>query len=98
MPGKLSKTEAKKQIDFFFSGIKGKTPKQVKKIKNLAMSHNINLGEKRKLFCKKCCSPYVNPKIRIRKKTKSITCENCGYVARWKLDEDSTNASRLVGH
>jgi len=83
---KLSKSEAKRQIELFFQDIKNKTPKQVKKIKKLAMSNNIKLKEKRKKICEKCLTPYKNPKIRINNKTKNTTCENCGYVSRWKIN------------
>jgi len=90
----LSKTEAIKEIQEFFSelkndlknNIKNKTPEQVKKIKTLAMKHNFKLGENKKLFCKKCFNVYKNPEIRINKKTKSVKCENCNAVSRWKLN------------
>ena len=85
MVKKISKTEAKEEIKEFFKGIKNKTPKEIKKIKKLAMSKNISLKEKRKLFCKKCLNPYKNPKIRIKNRIKSIACENCGYISRWRL-------------
>ena len=84
---KTSKTENEKKILGFFSDIKNKTPKEIKKIKKLAMSHNIKLKEFRKKFCKKCLSPYKNPKIRIKNKIKSITCENCGYISRYKIKD-----------
>lgn len=82
---KLVKTEAVKYINKFFRNIKNKTPLEIKKIKRLAMSKNISLKEKRKTFCKKCLSPYKNPKTRIKKGVKITTCGNCGYVSRWKL-------------
>ena len=82
---KLSKTDVKKRIDFFFNNIESKNSKDIKKIKNLAASQNIPLREKRKMFCKKCFSPYQNPKIRIKNKMKKVTCEKCGYVAKMKL-------------
>ncbi len=85
MSKKLSKTETKKQVQDFFSDIRSKSPEQVKKIKKLAMGHNISLREFKKKFCKKCLTPYMNPKIRIRNKVKSVTCKNCSYVARWKI-------------
>ena len=85
MKNKISKTEAKIQIQEFFSGIKNKNPNEVKKIKKLAMSHNIPLKELRKTFCKKCLSPYKTPKIRINKGIKSLTCENCRYISRWEI-------------
>ncbi len=82
---KISKKEAVKKIDEFFSEIEGKTPKDVNKIKKLVMSFNIKLRDKKKKFCKKCLAPYRNPKIRLNKGIKSVTCENCGYTARWKI-------------
>lgn len=85
MKTKLSKSQVKEKLEDFFSQISEKTPRQVKQMKRLAMSKNIPLREKRKLFCKKCLMPYKNPKIRIKKDRKLIECENCGYVARWKM-------------
>lgn len=85
MPKKISKKEAKKQIEEFFLNIKDKTPKEVKKIKKFAMNFNLPLKEKRKTFCKKCLSPYKVKKIRIRNKIKSIVCKDCGYVNRWRI-------------
>ncbi len=85
MSKKLSKTEAESKIKEFFSDIKNKTPKQIKKIKRLAMRNNIQLKQLRKKFCKKCYSAYRNPKIRIKKKVKSVTCKNCDYVSRWRI-------------
>ena len=82
---KLSKTEAQKKIREFFLNIKNKNPKQVKKIKKLAMRYNIKLGFLKKKFCKRCLAFYVNPKIRIKNKIKTITCENCGCSSRWKI-------------
>ena len=80
---KLSKLEAKKQISEFFFNIKDKSPKEIKKIKKLAMKNNIPLKELRKKFCKKCLTPYKNPGTRIKNKIKSVTCKKCGYVSRW---------------
>jgi RNase P subunit RPR2 len=82
---KVSKIGIKKQIEDFFKNIKKKTPKEIKKIKRLAMSKNIPLKEKRKLFCKKCLSVYKKPKIRIKNRIKSVICENCDYISRWKI-------------
>ena len=85
MPKKISKKEAEKQIGEFFLNIKDKTPKEVKKIKKLAMSFNLSLKERKKTFCKKCLSPYKTQKIRIKNKIKSITCRECGYISRWRI-------------
>ena len=82
---KIPKSEAKKQIQEFFSNLKDKTPRDIKKIKRLAMKYNIQLKELRKKFCKKCLMPYKNPKIRIKDKIKTITCDNCDYRCRWKI-------------
>jgi RNase P subunit RPR2 len=81
---KLSKTEAEKQIRNFFKNIKNKSPREIKKIKKLAMSYNIHLKELRKKFCKKCYSP-LKGKTRIKNKIKSVTCENCGHINRWRV-------------
>lgn len=86
MNKKLSKREAREQIEEFFSNIKNKTTKEVKKIKKLAMRHNIPFKEKRKLFCKKCFKPYSRrEKVKIKRGRKAITCENCGYLNRWRI-------------
>ena len=77
---KSSKKEIKEQVENFFKDIKNKSPKEIKKIKKLAMSKNLPLKEKRKLFCKKCLNPYKTPKIRIRNKVKSITCNSSSLV------------------
>ena len=85
MKNKLSKTEAKEQIQEFFNHVKEKTPEEIKKLKKLAMSYNIKLGDKRKLFCKKCLMPYKHPSIKIKNDFTTITCENCEYKNRWKF-------------
>jgi len=86
MKPKLPKTQIKKEIEEFFKKINIKSPKDIKKIKNLAKNINYPLKEKRKLFCKKCLCVYKNPKIRIKDKKKIIFCDNCGYVVRWKIN------------
>ena len=86
MKKSLSKTEARKNIEDFFLEIKSKTPKQIKKVKRLAMAHNLPLKYRRRSFCKKCFGAYKSPKIRIKNKKKIITCEKCGYVGRWNLN------------
>ena len=83
---KISKIEAEKKIHEFFKDIKNKTPKEIKKIKRLAMNKKISLKEKRKLFCKKCLTPYSGKeKIRIKNKIKSIECQKCEEINRWKI-------------
>ena len=83
---KLSKIESENKINKFFKDIKNKTPKQIKKIKRLAMNKKIPLKEKRKLFCKKCLNPYLgNEKIRIKKGIRSVECRICRNINRWKI-------------
>ncbi|MBT96586.1 MAG: hypothetical protein QF567_01110 [Candidatus Pacearchaeota archaeon] len=84
---KISKQEAEKQIKEFFSNIKNRSPKEVKKIKKIAMSYNFPLKSLRKLFCKKCYVVFNrdNFKIRIKNNKKVITCLDCNYLSRWKL-------------
>lgn len=80
-----SQSEAKKLIHEFFANPQSKKPKDIRKIKRLAMKHNIPLKEFRKQFCRKCLGHYKSPKIRIRKGIKSIKCVECGYEARWRI-------------
>ncbi len=83
---KLSKQEILNEINKIFSKSLP-TSKEIKKAKKLAMSKNIKLGEKRKLFCKKCFTYFTseNSEIRIKKQMKIIKCKMCGYVSRWKM-------------
>jgi len=84
---KLTKKEAERKIESFFKKLKNKTPKEIKKIKKLAMRNNIKVGEKRKLFCKKCNIIFnsKNSKTRIKRGRKIILCNKCGQISRWKL-------------
>ena len=83
---KQSKTEVEKEVNEFFKNIKNKSSKEIKKIKRLAMTKNVGLKEKRKLFCGKCLTPYSGKeKIRIKNGKKNIKCLNCGGVGRWKV-------------
>ena len=86
---KKSRTEIEREIINFFNSpdLKEKTPKDVKKIKKLAMSRNIPLKDFRKLFCKKCFHVYKFPKIRINNKIKTVVCENCDDISRWKVKD-----------
>jgi RNase P subunit RPR2 len=87
MKQKISKTETQNKIEEFFSNIKNKSPKEIKKIKRLAMNKKISLKEKRKLFCKKCLTPYSgNERIRIKNNSKVIECKNCKVLNRIKLN------------
>lgn len=83
----ISKTEAEKKINEFFDEVKDKPPREIKKIKKLAMSQNIPLKERRKLFCKYCLTPFSGKeKIRVKDKIKSIICNNCKKISRWKIN------------
>ena len=87
MAKKISNTLANKEIHDFFYKIRYKSPEDVKKMKALAMSQNIKLGDKRKLFCKKCLSPHVNSNIILKNGFLTITCEKCYFKNRWKIKE-----------
>ena len=84
MKNKLNKIEANEYINEFFKDIKIKTPKEIKKIKRLAMRHSIKLSEKRKLFCKKCFSSKLEV-LDIKNKIKRVRCDGCGGISRWKI-------------
>ena len=85
MKPKISKQETEQQIKQIFSN--NPTQKQIKEAKRLAMSKNIQLGDLRKKFCKKCFTFFTpnNSEIRIKKPLKVIKCKGCGYVGRFKL-------------
>ena len=83
MKTKLSKTEAREKINDFFKRKKF-TAKEIKKIKRLAMKFNIKLGERRRLFCKRCLSK-LKGKIRVSRCYKTVECESCGFVNRFKV-------------
>ena len=83
MKKRLSKTEAKEKIDSFFKQ-KTFSPKDVGKIKRLAMKHNIKLGKERQKFCKSCLNP-LKRKIRITKDYKIVECSICGEKNRIKI-------------
>jgi len=79
---KLTKSEAEEEIKKAFS--KKLSPKEIKKIKRLAMKYNIKLGQLRKRFCKKCYSTELRVK-NVKKGMKIVECKNCGQIMRWKL-------------
>lgn len=84
---KLSKQEAKEKISKFFQDIQDKNPKDIQKIRKLALSYNIRLGDLKKKFCKKCFTVYTgkNSFTRIKNKIKIVKCKKCGYINRWKI-------------
>lgn len=84
MKEKLSKEETRKEIEIFFSDIKNKSAKEIKKMKKLAMKHNLKLGDLRKKFCKKCYSPDIKVKS-IKNKIKTTECKICKNIMRWKI-------------
>jgi RNase P subunit RPR2 len=88
MKKKLSKKETQEHINEFFFHIKEKSPEEVKKIKKLAMSYNIKLGDKRKLFCKKCFEPFIEPSCRIKNDMITLTCDHCEHKNRWKFEHE----------
>ena len=84
MKTKLSKSETEQKIKDFFEDIKNKTPKEIKKIKKLAMSKNIKLGDLKKKFCKACYSNDLMVK-KITKNMKTIECNDCKKISRYRL-------------
>ncbi len=87
-PKKSLKQETENQIQQIFSQKTIPTPKQIKKIKKLAMSKNIKLGSLRKKFCKKCFTFFTpnNSEIRIKKPFKIIKCKICNHISKYKLN------------
>jgi len=86
--GKISKKEAVKKIENFFNKIdkKNTNKENVRKIKKMAMKNSIRLENKRKKFCKYCYSPNLKIKT-IKNNMKTIECNSCGKLSRWKIKE-----------
>ena len=85
IPGmKLNKKEVESKIKQFFRDIENKKPEEIKKIKRLAMKHNIKLGNYRKKFCRYCFSPKLKVK-QIKTGIKTLECEKCRKISRWRL-------------
>lgn len=87
MKKKLSRKEAQEKIDGFFRQSEELDPKDVRKIKRLAMAYNIKLGDYRKRFCKKCLSDLRKGKIRVTKNFRSVECAVCGARNRFKIKQ-----------
>lgn len=83
MKSDLSKYQAEDKIESFFKK-DSFTPKELKKIKRLAMKYKIKLKDKRKRFCKKCLS-QLKGKTRISKTHKTIICQVCNYGNKFKI-------------
>ncbi|MDA3837006.1 MAG: hypothetical protein PF542_05275 [Nanoarchaeota archaeon] len=82
---KLTKKDVELIRDDFFSNIKSKTSKEIKKMKKLANSKKVCLKHQKRLFCLECFEPFRGEeKVRISKGFKVITC-SCGKVKRMKL-------------
>jgi len=81
---KLTKKQAQEKINDFFEDIDNKTSEQVKKIKRLAMHYKIKLQDKRKKFCKFCYSTRLKVR-KITKNKKTVECEECKRLMRWKI-------------
>ena len=79
----LSKTEARKHVEQFFSK-SSFSADELKKIKRLAMKYNIKLGSYKKSFCKSCLS-QLKGKIRITKTHKTIECSICRRINKIKI-------------
>lgn len=85
MKTQLSKSEIQEKINEVF--LKKADKKEIEKIKKLASSKNIKLGEYKKRFCKKCLSLFNsdNCEIRIKKGFKIVKCKNCKFISKYKL-------------
>ncbi|MAG01924.1 hypothetical protein CMI42_01170 [Candidatus Pacearchaeota archaeon] len=82
---KISKLEVEDKIKEIFE--RNPSPSEIKKVKRLATSKNIKLGDYKKKFCRKCLSWFDsgNCEVRIKGSLKVVRCLNCGYVGRYKI-------------
>ncbi|MEM2954838.1 MAG: hypothetical protein QW625_02725 [Candidatus Nanoarchaeia archaeon] len=82
------KKDIERKIAEFFEEIEQKSSEEVKKIKKIAMSCNIRLGELRKNFCKNCYTPLIpglTCKIKIKNKKRIVKCKVCGFLNRQEI-------------
>ena len=84
---KQGKKQAEERIKEFFRNLENQKPGDSRKIKRLAMSHNIKLKELRKKFCRKCYSAFnaKNSQTRIKNGFKRVKCLNCSYASGWRM-------------
>jgi RNase P subunit RPR2 len=82
MKKELSRREAIEKISEFFKEKHGR--EEVRKIKRLAMAHQIKLRELRKKFCSKCYSMNISTR-KIKNRIKTVKCLDCGDMMRWKI-------------
>jgi len=71
------------------------SPQEIKKIKKLAMSKNIQLTSYKKKFCKNCFTFFTstNHQVRIKKPYKMIICNHCGYHSKYKIYQNLEGVS-----
>lgn len=78
----MGKEETKEKIEKFFKG--RHESEEVRKIRKLAMANQIKLGEKRKLFCKRCNSMELKV-LGVKRGIKRVMCRKCDSISRWKV-------------
>lgn len=81
---KLSKVEVKTKIEQHFQQDKLDSSK-TKKIKRLGMAKGVKLGALRNRFCKRCYADLAHSQTRITKTHKIITCADCGFQNKIKI-------------
>lgn len=86
MKTKQTKEKIQQQINDIFSNNPSKI--QIKKAKKLASSKNIKLTKYKKKYCNKCLTffNYSNHQVRIKKQIKTIKCNSCNFISRYKLN------------
>ena len=85
---KLNRKDAQVIVQEFFDNSQRIEPSQVKKMKTLAMTHRIRLGEYRKKFCKKCYVDLTLGTVRVNNGSKILTCGVCGTINKWIIKKD----------
>jgi len=85
MKKQYSKFQVRELINDFFKR-NSFLPKEMKKIKRLAMKYRIPLKPYKIKFCKKCLF-YLKGKIRISRVYKIIICGSCGYRNRFPIKD-----------
>lgn len=79
----MSKTEANKKIQEFFSK-ESFSAEELMKIRRIAMQFGIKLGKYRQKYCQNCLS-QLKGATRVSKTHKTVTCANCGEKNKFKI-------------
>lgn len=78
----MGKEDVKREADEFFKD--KHDAEEVRKMRITAMGSQVKLGEKRKLFCKRCNSMELKV-LGVKRGIKRVRCTKCDSISRWRV-------------